>query len=433
MDNNKRYLQLLDEINDITVIDAHDHIIPEKERINKNIFYFFPHYVSFDIVSAGLDFNFMRNLVTADNYTDADLEIFFKNWEKTRNTTYSKSLLRGIKEIYGLGDLTLKNYKDLELAFNKTKVNGWYEKIYKKAKIEKSINQYCHENMDKQLDVDRKFFAPVVWFDFLISIFKTSDIERIEKETDVSIHNVDDLLKAIDKVFKEKIVEKKASAIKFGIAYTRSLEVKKQTKYDAEKCFNKLFDKSVVDVGHIGWVFEKGLSQREMIPLQDYLIHYVLELSESINIPIKIHSGLQEGYNFVTNSNPTLLLEVFNEYKRVRFDILHGGYPYSDEMVCICKVFPNVYLDISWIHIVTPTATKQLLHKLIEAVPSNKVFGYGGDYAIIEGAFGILIYTRENIAHVLYQKIEEGYFNKKEALTYAKKILYENPKEFFNI
>ena len=281
--------------------------------------------------------------------------------------------------------------------------------------------------------MDRKFFAPVAWFDFLISIFGSDDIDRIEEETNTSIHSVDDLLKTFDKVFEEKIIGKKAYAIKFGIAYTRSLEVKKYTKYEAEKCFSKIFDRSVTGVGHIGWQFKRGLSPMEMLPLQDYLIHYTLKLAESFNIPVKIHTGMQEGYNFVTNSNPTLLLELFKEYKNVKFDILHGGYPYSNEMVCIGKVFPNVYLDTSWVHIVTPTAIRYYFHQLIEAVPSNKVFGFGGDYAIIEGAYGVLMITKENIAKVLYQKIEEGYISKNEAIAYAKKILYDNPKEFFEV
>ncbi|MHB8278511.1 MAG: amidohydrolase family protein [Candidatus Humimicrobiaceae bacterium] len=201
--------------------------------------------------------------------------------------------------------------------------------------------------MDKQLDVDRKFFTPVAWFDFLLKIFKTSDVERIEKETNTSIHSINDLLKAFDKVFEEKIIGKKASAIKFSIAYTRSLEVKKRTKYEAEKCFNKLFNKSIVEVGHVAWQDEKGLSQKGMHSLQDYLIHYTLRVAESINLPVKIHTGMQEGHNFVTNSNPVLLLDVFNEYKKVKFDIMHGGYPYTNEIVCIGKVFQNVYLDTS--------------------------------------------------------------------------------------
>lgn len=170
-----------------------------------------------------------------------------------------------------------------------------------------------------------------------------------------------------------------------------------------------------------------------MKPLQDYLMHYIIKKAEEINIPIKIHTGIQEGKNYVTNSNPTLLLEILNEYKNVNFVLLHGGYPYINEAISIAKYYPNVYLDTCWLHIISPTASRFNMHQLIEAIPSNKVFGFGGDYYLIEGALGHLIITKRNIARVLSEKIDENYFSKKQAIKYALDILYYNPKELFRI
>ena len=428
---NNNYQDLLSEIDELKIIDVHEHIMTEEDRNKKNFFYFFPHYVNTDIVVAGLDQSLMDKLNKSQEYSTDEIEIFFKYWEKAKNTAQSKALLRGIKEIYGFDDVNIENYKEVEKTFNKSKVSGFYEKILKKANIEKIVTVYIDENMDRQLDlVDRKFFMPVAWFDFFLKIFKQSDIERIQKETDVSIHNLDDLLKAYDVIFKEKVIDKNAAAIKLSIAYTRSLEIKKRTKYEAESCFNKLFDKSIVNQY---FTDEQGISQREMMPLQDYLLHYILKFAESADVPVKIHTGLQERDNYITNSNPTLLLEIFKEYKKVRFDILHGGYPYINETICIGKEFQNVFIDISWLHIISPTAAKHFLNQLIEAVPSNKVFGFGGDYFLIEGAYGSLQFAKENITEVLKQKISDGFFNANEAINYAKNILYDNPKEFFKI
>ncbi len=422
---NNNYQDLLDEINKLKIIDVHEHIMTEEERNRKNFFYFFPHYVNTDIVTAGMDLSSMDKLINSQEYSLDEIENFFKYWEKAKNTTQSKALLRGIKEIFGFDDVNIKNYKEVEKTFNKSKVSGFYEKILNKANIEKIVTIYIDENMDRQLDVvDRKFFMPVAWFDFFLKLFKQGDIERIQKETDVSIHRLDDLLKAYDVVFEKKVINKNAAAIKLSIAYTRSLEIKKRTKYEAEECFNKLFDKSIINQYFLD--DEQGVPQREMVPLQDYLLHYILKFAESIDIPVKIHTGLQERDNYITNSNPTLLLEIFKEYKKVRFDILHGGYPYINEMICIGKEFQNVFIDMSWLHVISPTAAKHFLNQLIEAVPSNKVFGFGGDYFLIEGAYGALQFAKENIARVLQQKISEGYFNAREALNYARKILYDN-------
>jgi predicted TIM-barrel fold metal-dependent hydrolase len=426
-----RYEDILDEINDLPVIDTHDHILSEKDRNTDNLLYFFPHYINSDVVSAGMDLDLMEKLINSQKYTKPELNTFFEYWEKAKNTAYAKALLRGTKELFGFDDINAENYRDVEKVLGKSKKNGWYEKVFKKAKIEKVINLLVEESIKKQLEVDRKFFAPVVWFDFLLKIFKPSDIERIEKETDTSIHKLDDLIRAYDRIFEKCIIGEKAVAIKLDIAYTRTLRITKRSRFEAEKSLNRLFDRSVVNVL---WQDEEGISQKDILPLQDYLIHHILQLAESVDIPVKIHTGIQTGYwNYVTNSDPTLLLELFNEYRKVRFDILHGGYPFINEMVSIAKIFQNVYIDTCWLHIISPTAAMLILDQLIEAVPSNKVFGFGGDYYIVEGAYGHLLFSKENIAKVLYKKIGDGYFKKNEAISYAKKILYSNAKEFFQV
>jgi len=171
-----------------------------------------------------------------------------------------------------------------------------------------------------------------------------------------------------------------------------------------------------------------------MIPLQDYLIHYILRFADESKIPIQVHTGLQEGYgNYITNADPTLLLGLFNEYKRVRFDIFHGGYPYCNELVAIVKNFQNVYANLAWLHIISLTAARLYLHQLIEAVPSNKVFGFGGDYIFIGGMYGHLQIAKENIARVLFEKVQEEYFSEKEEIDYARKMLYDNAKDFYNL
>lgn len=425
------YNTILNEINNLKIIDVHNHIISEEERLNGNFFYFFPHYVNRDIVSSGFDADTMTKLNSFRDYSEEEINSFFNFWEKAKNTSYSKSLLKGIKEIFGFEDINKNNYKELEETFNKSKIKGWYDNIFKKANLEKIINVYVRESMDEQLDVERDKFAPVAWFDFMFKLFKQSDLRRIEIETDTSIHKLDDLIKAFDKIFLNKVLAKKAAAIKISISYTRNLRINKYTRYEAEKAFNKLFDKSIVNVS---WQDEKGLSQKDIIPLQDFLIHHVIGFAESESIPINIHTGMQDGYfNFFDNSNPTALLEIFNEYRKARFVIMHGGYPYINESVVIAKMFKNVFIDTCWLHIISPTAARNFLHQLIEAVPSNKVFGFGGDYYIIEGSYGNLIFAKENIARVLSEKVDEGYFDIKEALAYAEKILYKNPKDFYLI
>ena len=83
--------------------------------------------------------------------------------------------------------------------------------------------------------------------------------------------------------------------------------------------------------------------------------------------------------------------------------------------------------------IISESVTKRYLHEWIETVPSNKIFGFGGDYIFIEGAYGHSVMARTLIAEVLTEKVQSGYFTIPEALKFAYKILRKNALDIFNL
>jgi len=65
-------------------------------------------------------------------------------------------------------------------------------------------------------------------------------------------------------------------------------------------------------------------------------------------------------------------------------------------------------------------------------VPVNKIHGFGGDYLVPVNVWGALEVARENIAHVLADKVETGSMTEKQAFTIAQKLLNRNAQEIFN-
>ena len=55
----------------------------------------------------------------------------------------------------------------------------------------------------------------------------------------------------------------------------------------------------------------------------------------------------------------------------------------------------------------------------------------GGDSWNVEGAVGSIIYNLETISRVLGEMVEDGYLAKNTALELGKRILWDNPREFF--
>ena len=116
--------------------------------------------------------------------------------------------------------------------------------------------------------------------------------------------------------------------------------------------------------------------------------------------------------------------------------VLRGGRYRSSvqqslEPAAIAKVFPNVYADPCWAHIVSLTAARRTLHELLDTVASNKIFGYGGDYRYPELIYAHAKMAQRNISQVLPEKVSEGSCSEEEALELGRKLLHDNPDALF--
>jgi predicted TIM-barrel fold metal-dependent hydrolase len=408
-----------EEIYKIPIVDTHEHLMSEEERNSRpiDIFYFFAHYASSDLVSAGMPQATLDKIRNPSIPLEERWKDFAPYWESIRNTAYAKALIIAVRDLFGIEDINEETYQAISAKLKESQRKGWYRYVLReRANIAISL-QYVGT-----MDVDRELFLPVAYYDHFITARSKWDINSLEKSYDVAIHSLDDFLRALDIAF-ERDVKAGAVGIKSGLAYSRILRYDKVSKSEAEALFNRIFS-------HLG----EGLSWEEAKPLQDFIMHQVIRRAISYNLPITIHTGLQEGNgNIITNANPVHLVNLFLEYKEAKFDIFHGGYPYTSELATLAKNFQNVYIDMCWLHIISPNVSRRALHEWLETVPQNKIMGFGGDYIFVEGAYAHSRIARENIARVLIEKVEEGYLNEQEALKIANRLLRENPKELFNL
>ena len=427
----------------IPLVDTHEHILPESERDQYAVDfgYLFAHYNTSDLVSAGMPPRLMeavrlpmhdyrlvhikrmklRRFVPEPERRDMTLEERWQAlapyWEAIRNTAYAKQTLIMVRDIFGVEDLNQDTYLPLSKAVAKSRRPGWYRFVMKEmGNIALSI-------LDAQItDVDRQLFAPVTRLDHFIAVQTRRDLVALEEESGIAIHSLDDLVKAM-RVTLEKYLKGGIVGIKNGLAYERTLKYDKVTRTEAETAFNRI-------ASHLG----EGPSWSEAKPLQDYMMHQVIRAAIDAGLPIQIHTGLQEGNeNIITNSNPTLLVNLFIEYRAARFDLFHGGYPFIHEWATLAKNFANVYADLAWVHIISPEIGRQQLHELIETVPGNKIMAFGGDAITVEAAYAHSRMARQVVSRVLSEKVAEGYLKEDEAITLARKILRDNPAALFKL
>ncbi len=118
METRKIKQQLMEEMENLAVIDAHEHLPPEKERIKRNVdvFTLFSHYTKGDLLRAGMkkqdyDLLFNQEISLARRW-----KLFAPFWEKIKYTSYSKAVLISLKKFYGFDDIMRKPNRKFQNA-----------------------------------------------------------------------------------------------------------------------------------------------------------------------------------------------------------------------------------------------------------------------------------------------------------------------------
>ncbi|ETI67519.1 amidohydrolase family protein [Neobacillus vireti] len=411
-----------EEINKIRIIDGHEHIDPKEIRKkNKVDFFGLLHYLESDLITAGMK----RGILSPESKLSDEekAEQFLSFFQKTKNTTYARTFITALEDLYGMDDWTVKGI----LALNKkviaaTNDDKWYMKVLKeKSGIDLAITLAFTTNVDFSL------FRPVMFLDYAFKLRTIKDVQIIESHSGKKVHTFQDYLHAVDALL-DKFVREGMVATKLGHAYWRTLASTKPTFNEAEQCFNRL----------VSSFLDEQLSQQESIPLQDYLIHHIIQCSIEHDLPIQIHTGHHEtsvsgNGNLITNSKVTDLVPLIAAYPDANFVLLHCGIPYHQEYLTIAKNYPNVYADFTWVYIISPTIAKQILHQMIEMVPQHKIFGFGGDYNFVEGTYAHQKLARKIVGDVLVEKVQDGMLTEIEAVEFAKRIFRDNLIEFYKL
>lgn len=434
-------------IDQIPLLDTHEHFIPEEFRgqLHLDFTYFFPHYLNSDLVSSGMPLpelevirtpgrqvmDYLKSSINAgaktypfDDLLDPKPLTIKEKWKRLRpywsniqNTAFAKCIQIAVADLFGISEIDEGTYEHLSEKLDQSKEPGWYDYVLKdRAKIEKCIVDIGTTQFTKP------YFYPALRFDRFIYIPDRISLQRIEQECHLSIYSLKDLMLSL-KTSIESAKNQGMLAIKSALAYQRTLNFEICSYAEAEKCFAKLLSHP-----------RANLSWQESKQLQDFMMHQVIRSVIDEKIPLQVHTGFQSGNgNHIRNSDPTLLTNLFLTYPEARFDILHAGYPFSGEAAVLAKNFPNVYVNLCWMPIISPWRAENILNEWLEMIPINKIFAFGGDFTIVEGAYASAKMTKAVVANVLMEKIERRYFNEEQALRFAGMLFNENAKKFYNL
>lgn len=404
--------------------DTHEHLAGENAYTGNGgpdlLQNLFANYVPADLVVAGAGQAAVNRLLDA---ADPDVRSRFtgieKAWRAVRHTGYGEAVSVIARELYGLEEISADGLESVLPLHDALRQPGQRLHILRdRANLDHvQVDDFVRACLMDPSGPDF-FFYDISWVKFVNG---EPDIAELTAETGVTIHDLATLRQAMETVFAQNGAT--AIAVKTQHAYNRTLHWRERTDAEAAPVLDAYLRNP------------KSLSVEERLCLGDWSLARGVELAIAHDLPFKIHTGYYAGHSRmpVDYIRPGNLCPLLAKYLDARFVLMHIGYPYADEMVSLAKHYPNVYVDFCWAWSIDPFSTGNFLRQCIHAVPSNKLFLFGGDTFWPGAALAYASQARRWLIRALQSEINDGLLDEAEAIALAARFMRDNQYDCFRV
>ncbi len=215
-------------------------------------------------------------------------------------------------------------------------------------------------------------------------------------------------------------------AMKFEAAYFRTLFFRDPPREKAEAIYAQFRAGGVP-------------SEEDYRTFQDYIFRVLIDQAGKLQLPVHFHSAVGIGdYFSLRSGNPLNLENILRDprYSHVNFVLIHGGYPYTLDMIWLAAA-KNVYTDSSLMgYYVYPSELKNILKQWISLFPEKIMFASDAfpfnDAVGAEETFWLAARSaRTAVAAALAELVAEGAFNEEKALELARLYLHDNAAKLY--
>ncbi len=135
MDLTGQEIALLKELGKLEIIDCHEHLGPEKNRVaaQVDVFTLFTHYTRHDLAVAGMSEADYQSLFNRDIPLGRRWAIFEPFWERIRWSSYARAALIAAKRFYGADDINASTAEAISEAIQKANTPGLYDRVLRDA------------------------------------------------------------------------------------------------------------------------------------------------------------------------------------------------------------------------------------------------------------------------------------------------------------
>ena len=335
--------------------------------------------------------------------------------EKIGNRSYYVCLSGALRKLYSMDEpLSGATWEEYDRRIRKAHEDPhWHLDIFRKTCGYQAVVQDSYWNPGDN-NGHPEIFKPTFRINFFLWGYNHEARDHNGNNAQLAFgQQIDDIKKYTDflyRVIKEK-KEAGCSSIKSAIAYERTIAIEAASAEEAQRALG----------------FGRPEPPAETVrKFQDYIFDTICGIAAELNMPFQIHTGL----GLMNGSNAMQLQSLIARHPDTVFVLMHGGYPWLEDICGLAHVYPNVVVDLCWLPLISPSAGKRFLHELLEVCNADKIV-WGCDTWTGEESLGALHSMADTLAVVLDEKTDNGYFNCHNALHIADGIMRNNAKNWF--
>lgn len=420
---NSKLEVISDMVNRTELIDTHEHLIDESERLScakpfipcDDWTTILGLYTKFDFVSSGMKPNELELISSSGAHPFEKWKVIQPYWNRIKYTGYGQVIQHTINDLYEIPELKEESILELQAKYIDYRQKGFYKETLKRANI-----KYCIVNPPGRAFKETEL-PELLHQDIDAMGMIRMNFEDLNESIVPEIIKLDDWLEIIDWWFNK--YSDYAEGVKIGIAYFRRLDFDITSIEEANPLFLKKINK-------------KKLNYKEEKTLQDFLFWYVVGLATKNALPIKLHTGHQAMNNFMNLENvmynPSDCAMLCRLSPETKFIFFHISYPYYEPMISLAKHYSNAIIDMCWAWAGNPIASIDFLKKYILTAPVNKIIAFGGDDLFVENLVGHAKVARMGISKALSELVEDRWISEKDAFEIAEKIMWKNALCIYN-
>jgi hypothetical protein len=398
------------------IIDAHEHLPPEKDRLamEPDACFLFSHYLIGTLQAAGCTPGDRGDLRTFLLDTSIPFE---DRWAKiepyltaVRYTSYAEAMWRTLREVYGFDDITPDNLPAINAAMRAANKPGIYEEILVgRCRIKYALTQAG------RTDYPEPFLVPILPLGTLHDL--PEGRETVEKRAAERGMTAKTLSEYLD-VCRAQLAHLRDKERVVGLKMISHPYTEPMSDEDAAGVFAKMMDGTIEpsEAGALNW----------------YLRDRAAGLCGEADLTVAVHAGVWGDFRIL---DPRHNIPIIARYPGTRFDIYHMGIPYVRDTAIMGGNWPNVYENWAWAHIASYYMTQSGMPEYVDFVPATKILAFGGDYgaSCVEKVVGHLSMAQENVATALARMVVDRRMSVEGAIELAHMWFYDNPVELYRL